>query len=391
MTAAGELRLRWTAGLVSALVWICAFGYAYFLDDIHHAQLDPRQPFQTWRPPPAPDYAKPQSWLYRSDRPPATAAADVFFVHPTTFDGGKAWSGPLTGQAADEGRKVKALANFAGPFSAYGRIFAPRYRQASLFAYDLTRHDDARDARRFAYADVQKAFDSFLRNDARSGAIVLVGVEQGGQLVERLAKAAYADPALRSRIAAVYLIETVAAKGDFGPSAGGFPLCERREQSGCVTVYRSLFNAGPDRRRLVSRALVWSHEGWLEDLADRPPACVNPLTGKSDGASGGADLNLGAARAASFKEGERPALEPKSVEAACDDGLLRVSTPAQRDFQPDGDWTSRLRVPEYNLFWADFAADVKARLGAFYGRPLAEPIGATTYLRTVPKHVIPTG
>ena len=53
------------------------------------------------------------------------------------------------------------LPNYAGPFVRVGRLFAPRYRQASLFA-QLTLRDDARDAREFAYGDVRRAFDYYL-------------------------------------------------------------------------------------------------------------------------------------------------------------------------------------------------------------------------------------
>ena len=38
------------------------------------------------------------------------------------------------------------LPNYAGPFARLGRIFAPRYRQASLYTL-MTLRDDAREAR----------------------------------------------------------------------------------------------------------------------------------------------------------------------------------------------------------------------------------------------------
>jgi hypothetical protein len=365
MTPSGEIKLRWAAGLLALVVWICAFGYASFRDDIRHAELDPRRPFQTWKPPPAPDYARPDAWVFSAPEPAGAKAVDVFFVHPTTFNGGKAWSGAYLGGREDEREKARALANFAGPFSQQGRIFAPRYRQASLFAYALTRHDDARDARRFAYEDVKRAFAAFLRRTGGAARpIVLVGVEQGAQLVERLAREAHDAPDIAPRIVAVYLIEDVAAEDAFGTAAGTFPLCERRDEAGCVVVYRSLFNSGPDRRKILSRALVWTPDGWLDGLEERKAACVNPITGKKNDPGGEARYGLGGARLARFTPEFQPPLIPALVEARCDDGLLRVSTPALRDFQPEGDWTDRLKTPPFNLFYGDLVADLKARLAA---------------------------
>jgi len=72
-----------------------------------------------------------------------------------------------------------------GPFARSGRLFAPRYRQASLYTA-LTLRDDARDARQFAYGDVRRAFDDFLDHFNQGRPLIVVGVEQGGTLVDRL-------------------------------------------------------------------------------------------------------------------------------------------------------------------------------------------------------------
>ncbi len=77
------------------------------------------------------------------------------------------------------------LPNYAGPFARVGRIFAPRYRQASLYTA-LTQREDAREARRFAYGDVRAAWLTFRARYDHGRPLVLVGVEQGGQLTARL-------------------------------------------------------------------------------------------------------------------------------------------------------------------------------------------------------------
>src|SRR5688572_24738962 len=89
------MRRRWRGlltGFLLTLVVVLAF---VFRDDILQTALDPREPFQTYQPPPAPAYAKRSAWaLWPGTPQPGDGPADVFFVHPTTYNGGEHWVGP---------------------------------------------------------------------------------------------------------------------------------------------------------------------------------------------------------------------------------------------------------------------------------------------------------
>src|SRR6201999_3480078 len=149
--------------------------------------LDPKTPFQTYVPPRTPDYGRRTDWALLPTTPGvATSAdppADVFFVHPTSYDGGPHWNGPIGDARANRFLDRILLPNYAGPFVRVGRLFAPRYRQASLFA-QLNRRDDSKDAREFAYGDVRRAFDDYLDHFNGGRPLVIVGVEQGGTLAD---------------------------------------------------------------------------------------------------------------------------------------------------------------------------------------------------------------
>lgn len=338
-------------------------------EDILRTALDPKQPFQTYRPPPAPDYRRPAAWalLPRTPAQPGSGdpAADVFFVHPTTYDGGREWNAPLAEPAAERLLQRVMLPNYAGPFQKLGRVFAPRYRHASLYAF-LTHREDAREARAFAYGDVLRAFELYLSRFNGGRPLVLVGVEQGGgELAERLLDEVVARrPELVARLAGAYLVETLAPAARHLAGAA-IPACTRRAQAHCLVAYLSV-RRGDDAaaRAKLESALVWNDVGQLVELGGRPVVCVNPVTGRADEAFAPAKLNLGAVNASGVEWGTRPPFLAREVSAQCQGGILRVSTPASAALKPSGSWADRHKAQAFNVFWADLEADALARLAA---------------------------
>jgi hypothetical protein len=402
VAAGGEGRARQrlarrgvAVAVLLAVLVLVACGYAW-RGEIWRTTLDPKQPFPTYRPPPAPDYARADAWALRPADPlhpaPSDPPADVLFVHPTLYPGGKDWNGPIHDPGSQAFLERVVLPNYAGPFQRVGRVWAPRYRAASLFAY-MTLRDDARDARRFAYGDVRAAFDAMLKQDAPDRPLVLAGAGQGGQLVLRLLQERLdRDAALRRRIAAVYLIDTLAPL-DGLPRSGPLSLCRNRQTAGCTVVWASApaDDAGRAERRL-ERALTWTPDGRLVNLKGRPIACVNPLTGGTDQPSASARDSRGAANATGLEWGARPAFLAHEVSAACQGGLLRVSAALAPSLQRSGGWLSRRRIAPFNLFYADLEADAQARVQALAGHvlfgPAAPPITTTQAVGRSPVHRI---
>ena len=353
--------------LFLAMVLTAAFYWRY---DILRTTLDPKVPFQTYQPPPAPDYAKPAAWALLPGEG-AKGAADVFFVHPTSYDGGHDWNAPYDQPRAARDLNRVMLPNYAAPFERVGRIYAPHYRQASLYTF-LTLRDDARDARRFAYEDVRKAFEYYLQHDNHGRPFVLVGVEQGGILAARLINQVIVpDPALRARLAGAYLIETVVPANEYG-SGAVVPACMARGQTGCVAAWASLLDGDfQSAQDLTSRSLVWSNGDELVTLDGRTPLCVNPLLGAQTEIRAPARLNLGAANATGLEWGSRPSLLKRQVWAQCQNGLLHTGRPKSTSLRDTGSWTDRRKVDGFNLFWADIEADAQARVAALEARTAA--------------------
>lgn len=364
-----RLSARQTVGWLGlAFVILLVVAAGIWRGDILQAGLDPQVPFQTYTPPPAPDYRQPASWALREARAPNAGQAAVFFVHSTTYDGGRDWNGPIGDAKADAYLRRVVLPNYAGPFARSGAISAPRYRQASLYTR-LTIREDAREARAFAWSDIAGAFDNWIARHP-AGPIVLAGVEQGGDLVERLVRERIApDPALRSRLVAAYVMDAVVAADGLSPEV---PACARRDQVGCLVAWSPVGegNEGAARRRLT-RALVWDSRGRLVELNGRPAICVNPVTGSTSTDPVAARRQQGATNATGLEWGARPALIARGVATQCRGGLLRHTQPESESFRETGNWADRRKSRPYNLFYGDIEADVQTRLMAWRARPAA--------------------
>ena len=141
MPSAHPRRRGWLFAGLGGLALVLSMATAVFWGDLVSTDLDPKIPYQTYQPPPAPDYGRLSAWRLW---PKATAGppADVFFIPPTTYDGGRNWNSRLGhAKAARQFWEVMAP-NYAGPFVSVGRIYAPNYRQASLYSLTTLREDE---------------------------------------------------------------------------------------------------------------------------------------------------------------------------------------------------------------------------------------------------------
>lgn len=353
---------QWIGYAGFLLVFVLTAALAVWRGDILRAGLDPQVPFQTYRPPPAPNYSDPGAWALLNARVAGAGSAKVFFVHSTTFDGGRDWNGAIGDRKADAYLNRVVLPNYAGPFARAGAVSAPRYRQASLYTR-LTLRDDAREARAFAYDDILAAFEAWLARNPE-GPIVLAGVEQGADLLDRLIRERIApDATLSRRLVVAYLMDTIIAAENL---PADIPACADRRQIHCVVAWASVGERDDAAaRRRLRRATVWNERGHLVDLADRSPVCVNPVTGGIDTGRVQARSHRGATNATGLEWGARPALLAREVETQCRGGLLRHTWPDLESFRETGSWADRRKAKPYNLFYGDLEADVAGRLAVY--------------------------
>jgi len=354
--------VQWALIVLSIPVLILAIGLYIFRGPIFEALIDPGIPYQMYEAPPAPDYADPKAWAVLPQGPVAISGdppADVFFIHPTTYAGRSQWNARIENRNAQRLLTRVMIPNYAGPFAQVGRVFAPRYRQASLYSM-MTLREDAREARAFAYGDIVQSFERYMRDYNQGRPIVVVGVEQGGFLADRLVREQIAtDPERTKRLAAVYLIET-AMPVEKAP----LPPCTAPGAYRCTVAYLTeAFNETDRTRDRLRHAGVWEGQTMRSDGVAKP-LCVNPLLGKVSNDPAPRKLNKGGANATRLEWGVKPGFLSGQVGAQCVDGVLKTTKPRSPSLRRSGGWFTLQRVRGYNLFYADLEADALARVAA---------------------------
>ncbi len=333
-----------------------------FRENLFRWWMDPRTPFQTTQPPSEPDYALDENWAYRGGEIEDGEAA-VFFVHPTTYWGGESWNAAIDHPEARVRLDYAYMPSHAGPYFIAGPVWAPRYRQASLFTA-LTHRYDAQQARTLASEDIERAFEEFLSEIPEDAPIILAGVEQGALHVLRVLMNRAAEDDVQMRIVAAYLND-FAVPVDALRMIPDLPLCSSADETRCIVAWASAHEDESDEiSRLRDRTMVWNEEGRLEPTQGRALACVNPLLGAATEDFVPRRQNQGAVNASGLNDGAEPAPVSAQTSAQCRDGVLLIEEPNAPSLREGWSWGGRFKPRATNLFYADIRADIERRLAA---------------------------
>ncbi len=356
--------------LITALVVV-----RIYWDEIQWMALERTKltvPYDALPVPPAPDYADTDAWAALpqladpSDAlpegvPTGNAGVPVFFIHPTTYFGTAHWNAPIDDPPAAfiRGNVLKALAS---AFNGAGPVHAPKYRQAAFGAFLAANRDSFR-ALDLAYRDVAAAFGVFLERIGPKTPFIIAGHSQGALLGLRLMAERLADPALRSRLVAAWLVGwPIGIREDLG--AIGIPPCRKETDTGCVLSWQS-FGAGGDPKMVMEAMRTVPGRSGRSRAGDRM-LCVNPVTGRMDTKRVPRTAHKGAILIPPRPDAPLSAPIPNLVAAHCGEaGVLWLDPPPAGDF-------AQFRMPGLNyhvwdipLFWMDVRADVARRISAW--------------------------
>ena len=319
--------------------------------------LRPKRDFVAYTLATGPDYARDSCWAAlptrrdSADAVPyksglrdeqAAAAADVFFVHPTTFFRSAAWNADLSMGKLNRFTDVSTIRNQATAFNAAGRIYAPRYRQATLYSFFDEDTTNARAALDLAYADVKAAFRYYLAHHNQGRPIVIAGHSQGTAHATRLLHDFFDhDPKLRRQLVAAYLIGYKVKPDEYQT----IRPCADSLATGCFVAYNSVATGN-------------------DFLPFRSYAVTNPLTWTLDTLLAPASLNRGGV-GMDFKR-----VDPQVTDAQVHQGLLWVTPPRLGGYprfllpgRPE--LRHSFHIADYGLFYMNIRQNAKARVQAW--------------------------
>ena len=237
------------------------------------------------------DYSKPEHWLCQPGREDActvdlsttiinangstkqekfTAAnnpdVDCFYVYPTVSMDPTENSDMVANK-----EEHNVIASQFARFQAVCKTYAPLYRQITLPALrQRIEQGNMAGSGELAFADVENAFDYYLKNFNNGRPFVLVGHSQGSRMLTGLIKKRIDHSPLKNQMVSALLIGApvqVKANSDRGGSFQNIPLCQSNSQTGCVIAYASFrHNSPPPENSLFGKPAA---EGLQA-------ACTNP-------------------------------------------------------------------------------------------------------------------
>lgn len=298
----------------------------------------------------APDYAVESAWELYGQAPIQDLAVDVFFVHPTGYFRSEYWNSPLAEMSAASHNRRWMMANMAVVFSDFA-VYAPKYREASIYAFFDVDGENGQSALNLAYSDVQAAFYAFLEK-TNGRPFIIAGHSQGS---------AHSIKLLKEIENSVYFSRLVAAYIPGGVQLSMVkelttPLCSKSTENHCYVAWSTY---GVDYK---------SNEDELSD----PFVCINPISW-TIGGHAERETHLGMMPEIgqvsfkimgedrvpnySFQQASLPISE--YTDARCDQGLLRVHIPDPESYKvfSDNDYHNY----DYSIFHMDIRENARLR------------------------------
>jgi hypothetical protein len=350
----------------------------------------PDHDFDPARAAPAPDYASETAWaalpskVDEADLIPEgvgdpdeqrSAPADVFFIHPTGYLRGASWNSPIELESATGENTRWMLANQASAFNGCCRVHAPRYREATIFAFFDRDGRNGFPALDLAYRDVLRAFDHFIERMSDGRPFLIASHSQGTFHAQRLLEERIDGTALFDRMVAAYIIGAALPLDVFERSYRRITACEGATDLHCVISWDTIGEGGHRNRE----SLQW-HDGRYERTKGKPTLCTNPLSWSRGEEKAAAALNRGAEPVAGLyiMEFWGPD-EPRGIQytkldpplpghtwAQCLDGTLFVEEQLEEPFASYALGPGKnYHGLDYPLFYMDIRENAKARVRAY--------------------------
>lgn len=307
--------------------------------------------------PPNPDYSLEKSWCAlpntkdMADTVPnksvkdeqATAAVDVFFIHPTLFldvpENEFKWNADINDIKMNKSVDESSILNQATVFNGSCRIYAPRYRQAHISSFFTQDKKSGAAALQLAYEDCKAAFYYYLKNYNQGRPFIIAGHSQGTQHAGKLIKEEIEGTDLIKQFVTAYLIGMPVPENYFKE----IKICNNPGATYCFNSW-------------CTYAVNYFPPNY-ESAGFKNAQCVNPLSWTTDNKVVGRENNLGGI---TWKYNK---VVKKINNAKVNDGILWINEPRV---------TGRIfinlknyHVADYNLFWFNIRKNVNDQVNNY--------------------------
>jgi len=297
----------------------------------------------------APDYSLANNWASHpdiddnADRVPnenftdnqEIADVDVFFVHPTSFASQRKWNLELDNNRIHRRTDIGTILHQASVFNGACKVYAPRYRQATLQSY-FVKSNKRDDAFELAYSDVKAAFQYYLDNYNNGRPFILAGHSQGTDHLVSIIHEMIEGKTLGNRMVAAYLVGMPVYESYFKY----LKPCRNEHSTGCYVSWSSI-ERGDEQEGFFTGAVV-----------------TNPLTWTTDTTYAASELNKGTVLW-NFKN-----VAKESVDAQVHNGMLWVTKPKVSGSSLVR--TNNYHPFDYNFYWVNIRENVQTRINAFW-------------------------
>jgi hypothetical protein len=340
-----------------------------------------------------PDYALNDAWAARPDKEspakfvpagvdnaPGERAVDVFFIHPTGYINGWDWNSPLNPKSRTEENTEWMLANQASAFSGCCNVYAPRYREASIFRFLSAPPDIAEKAMDLAYGDVVRAFQYYLDHENKGRPFIIASHSQGTWHGFRLIKEHIDGTPLQGRMIAAYLIGGQIKNAEVD-ALHTVHVCGNESETGCLVHWATIGDGGKVDPQFMSNLV-----------------CVNPLSWKRDGVRAEKELHQGgvpvsgpfslkmwgddAPQGVVFKPLAAPVRQWTWAE--CRAGILTVADQSSGPFAGYDFGAKNYHGLDYPLFHMDIRENARARVAAYLKAAVQSAAGGGTTPEAAP-------
>jgi len=311
--------------------------------------------FEDATPPPAPDYSNAGHWAALPEKEDMAdvnpgmlqhgqddAAVDIFFVHPTIYAGYKKgedqWNADVNDTELNAEVDNSTIKNQASAFNLAGRVYAPRYRQAHIYAYYTPNQKAGMKALDFAYQDVKAAFEYYMKYYNEGRPFILASHSQGTTHTGRLMLEVVDGQSIQEQLVAAYIVGIPIPKD----SLKYIPQCKTPKQTGCYCSWRT-----------------WQ-KGYYPDNYDpeveKNIAVTNPLTWRIDDEYAPRELNKGSVLR-NFKK-----IKKKIVDAQVHQGILWANRPKIFGARFFG---KNYHIGDINLYYVNVRENAVERVKAY--------------------------